>query len=498
MREGRRLRWSFHVVHAGAIAFLIYSSAGAWPLTALLAMAYVAISLVKWKRGATTINEVVILVATYVVIGAPLLFFSWGLSALLAFTGNNDTTAYWRRLFELDRSKPVLVIVSHEFAKFGWGFTPIRAVATGVVAAVGSLMLLVRMRKDGRWGLPLLVFVVGLSVAVMAMRTSVLPFGLRRVAPIWPFGFIILAAGMAAPWLVEVSKRWRAVVRVAWGGFVVVLFGLWLDADVMAMKANGFPVPYRQIGQWLDSHFPKGTPVVTDRFYTAMCEFNQSDPTTNVVMISMAPNELPEIQEKTQFRALARRYFEENPDAAFYCDRHMYQRPEIVPWDWPMKYFKRNQETRDDCVGALALMGQNYHVEYPGVIRWPVVYYNTIDDMAAIKRAEGAVGFVLWGPEWRPVQTQDYRLWRLLLSGDAGLKVYGLGEKEQDMALEFTGVAAGGELRVQVGDQIVAFPANQMSQQRVQVKMQPGMNVLRVRCRGAANARLLIAKAEVK
>jgi hypothetical protein len=257
-------------------------------------------------------------------------------------------------------------------------------------------------------------------------------------------------------------------------------------------------VPYRQIGQWLDGHFPKGTPVVTDRFYTAMCEFNQSDPTTNVVMLSTVMNELPEIQEKTRFRDVTRQYFEENPDAVFYCSGHMYERPEIVPWEWPTHYFKQTKEIKDGMAEALGVVGQSLHMSYPGHQRWPVIYYNTVEDVAALKRGAGSSGFVLWGPDWRPVQTQDYRLWRLLMAGDADLKVYGLGATEEEVALDLMGVAVGGELRVQIGDQGLVFPANQIAQQRVKIKLQPGMNVVKIRSRGTQNARLLIGKAEVK
>jgi len=508
MQAGRRLRWSFHVVHAGAIGFLIYSSASAWPLTAFIALTHIVCSVVKWKRGKVGLGEAVFLAGTYVVIGAPLLFFSWGVPALLSVTGENDATKYWRKIFEVGRSKPIVVVASLEFVKMAWGYTPVRAIVSGFVFVTGVLAFGLRVRRDKRCAIPLVGLVAGVALAAIAMRSSTMSFGLRRVAAVWPFGFIILASGLAAPWLIEMFKRWRTVVRVIWGAMVVVLLGLWISADIMAMKANGFPIPYRQIGQWLDSHFPKGTPVVTDRFYTAMCEFNQSDPTTNVVMLSTVPNELPEIQEKTRFRDVTRQYFEDNPDAVFYFTGHMYERPEVVPWDWPAKYFKRSRELKDPCAEELGNIGQNYHVDYPGVYsmmqrksvdysgtaRWPIIYYNTIEDVVAIKKAEGVAGFVLWGPDWRPVQTQDYRLWRLLLSGDAGLKVYGLGDKEQGLTLELTGVAVGGELRVQVGDQTVVFPANQIAQQRIKVKLQPGMNVLRIRSRGAANARLLIGK----
>jgi hypothetical protein len=497
MKAGTRLGWKFHVVHVCAIALLIYSTASAWLFVGALGLVHIGCSLFKRAKRQVSIGEMWILVASYVVVGVPLLFVSWGVEALMATTGQNDSTAYWRKIYELDRAKSIWMIVSQEFSKFGWGWTPVRAIVTGAVFLSGSLAMIFRMRRDMRWGLPLLGLVTGLAISTVALQTSVLSFSLRRVAPIWPFGFVVLAAGLAMPWLIEIPKRWGMAVRVVWGGLVAILFGLWLNADVLAVKANGFPVPYRQIAQWLDNHFPKGTPVVTDRFYTAMCEFNIGDPATNVVVISTVPNEIPEIQEKTKFRAVTRRYFEENPDAVFYCNRHMYERPEVEPWDWPLKYFKRSQEMRDDQANALIRIGQNYHMGYTPNLQWPVVYYNEVADVVTIKRAEGALGFVLWGGDWRPVQTQDYRLWRLLLSDNAGLQVYSLGGGPQDITLELSAVAVGGELKVKFGDQAIVFPANQIVQQRLQVKVQPGMNVLQVRSRGAQNVKLLIGRLEV-
>jgi hypothetical protein len=498
MKAGRRLGWAFFAVHGTAVVLLLYSSANAWLLTGCFAATLVLLSIIKARRKQVSLMEASAIASTYVVLGLPLLFFSWGVPALVALTQESAQVAYGRRIFAVDRAKPVLDVVLQEFSRLGWGWTTLRGTIGAGIFVVGGGIVALRARRDMKWGFPLVAFCFGLLVAVMAIRTSGLPFGLRRVAAIWPFAFIVLSAGLAWPWLVDIAAYWRAPIRLGWIWVIAVLLGLWVSADLMALQCNGFPIPYRQIGQWMDSHFPKGTPVVTDRFYTAMCEFNQSDPTTNVVVLSTVMNELPEIQEKTRFREVTRQYFEENPDAVFYCSGHMYERPEIVPWEWPTRYFKQSKEIKDGMAEALGVVGQSFHMGYPGRQRWPVIYYNTVEDVAAIKRGAGSSGFVLWGPDWRPVQTQDYRLWRLLMAGDADLKVYGLGATEEEVALELMGVAAGGELRVQIGDQGLVFPANQIAQQRVKIKLQPGMNVVKIRSRGAQNARLLIGKAEVK
>lgn len=492
LKAGRRLRWSFHAVHICAIALLVYSTASAWPITGLMGLMHMTCSFVKFRRRQVPVSEAVVLGLSYVAVGAPLLAVPWGVLRILDSTGETESTAYWRKIFEVMRAIPTHVIVATEFAKFGWGYTPLRGVLTAVVFAAGGMALGLRMRADGKWGIPLLGFATGLAMAVMAIMASTFPFGLRRVAAIWPFGFCILAAGLASAWIVAVPGRWQAAIRAAWGLFAVVLFGLWLNVDFMIMKVNGFPVPYRQISEWLDRHFPKGTPVVTDRFYTAMCEFNNSDPPSNVVVISTVPNEIPEIQERTRFREVTRQYLEENPDAVFYCQGHMYERPEVVPWQWPEEYFRRRQEMKDEVADKLISLGQSYWAWYAWGLRWPVVYYNTLEDMIDINRRAGRVAFATYGPEWRPVQTQDYRLWRLMLSDDATVKVHGTQADTNDVEVDITGVSVGGTSRLKLRQSSLEFPPNQLVRQQVRLALGAGETRIDMKRTGDKTARLLI------
>ncbi len=493
MKAGQSLTWRFHAVHVCAIGLLLYSTASAWMITALMGGAHMALSLVKLRRGQVSLNEAIILAVSYGVIGAPLLFISWGLPEIMKSTGQTESTAYWRKIFEVMRATPMHVVVSTEFAKFGWGFTPFRAALTAIVFAAGSITMCVRMRRDSRWGVPLVWFIIGLVTAVIAIQASTFPFGLRRVAAIWPFGFVILAAGLAAGWMIALPKPWQTVSRAVWSLFVVVLLGLWLRVDAMVLKVNGFMIPYQRIGQWLDSHFPKGTPVVTDRFYTAMCEFNNSDPTTNVVVISTVPNEIPEIQEKTRFRQVTRQYLEENPDAVFYCQGHMYERPEVVPWQWPAEYFRRRQEMRDDVQQDLSLLGQTYWNSYPPSLRWPVIYYNTIEDVIDINRKAGKDAFLTYGPEWRPVQTQDYQLWRLMTSDSATVKVYRIKPELSDLLVDITGVSVGGPSRLKIGQSNLEFPQDRVVRQQLRLSLDSDETSVDIK-RGGKSGHILIQK----
>lgn len=492
MKAGRPLTRRFHVVHAGAIALLLYSTASAWFVTVLMGLTHIALSLLKCRRKQVPTHEAILLMVTYGLIGGPLLFISWGLPEIMKSVGQTESTAYWRKIFEVARATPIREVASTELAKLGWGYTPVRGFLTGAVVAVGSVILMLKARREQRWALPLVWFVVGLTAAVIAIRTSTFPFGLRRVAALWPFWFVILAAGLAAGWLVEVPRPWKTVGRTMWSVFVALLLAMWIRVDSMVLKVNGFVIPYQRIGQWLDSHFQKGTPVITDRFFTAMCEFNNSDPTTNVVVLSTVPNEIPEIQEKTRFRDVTRQYFEENPDAVFYCQGHMYERPEVVPWQWPESYFRKRLEMRDDVQVQLCLEGQSYWGGYPGTVRWPVIYYNTLDDMIAIARQANRLALTTYGPEWRPVQTRDYQLWRLMLADNASLNVQGVGLTATNVVAEIQGAAVGGVARLKIGQSSLEFPPNQIVSRQVLLSLNAGGNLISVRRSGSPGGQFLV------
>jgi hypothetical protein len=287
--------------------------------------------------------------------------------------------------------------------------------------------------------------------------------------------------------------RWFGIIPV------VAAFGVWVHADTLVLKVNGFDVPYRLISDWLDRTFPKGTPVVTDRFFTAMCEFNRSHPTTNVVVISTVPNELPEIQEKNHFRDVTRRYLEENPDAVFYCGNHWYGDPRVKPWEWPTQYFRHRKEFADTCQWRLGSMGQSYWFQHLHLanLRPVVLFYNTLDDVIEIRKQRGDIAFVTFGPDWRPVQTQDYQLWRLMMADRASVTLYNVSSNTCECTATVTGVSAGGRSGLRVASTSVEFAPNQVVHQSVPVTLKLGANVLELRRSGSERGRLLIGRIEV-
>jgi hypothetical protein len=216
-------------------------------------------------------------------------------------------------------------------------------------------------------------------------------------------------------------------------------------------------------------------------------------------MISTVPNELPEIDAKNHFRDVTRRYLEENPDAAFYCGNHHSGRPEVSPWEWPARYFKQHHNFMDPYAWRLAFMGQCYSLQHLHLANAKpvVVSYNTVDDMIEAKKKAGAMAFVTFGPDWRPVQTQDYRLWRLMMADKASITIYNVTSNTCDGTVTVTGVSAGGRSGLQLTSANVEFPPNQIVSQRVALALKPGANLLELRRSGSDRGRLLIGRIEV-
>jgi hypothetical protein len=514
VRDRRGLRWSFYGAHAVATVLLFYASAGAWPFAVLVAAFHITCAIFNRVKRRAGWRDLIVIGVTYLAAGIPLLVVPWGLSAMLGMAGSNEATAYWRKIFEVGRQVPILSQVGYELLKLGWGWTWSRGIFSCLVLVSGVVTAAVLGRRKKEWFVPLVLLLVGIALVAWTLRTSVWEFGLRRISSLWPLCFVVLALGFYGFWLAG-GKLFRVCVRIwsqgdltpvfiralRWCGLIPVAlaFGLWIHADMLVLKVNGFDVPYRQISEWLDRSFPKGTPVVTDRFFTAMCEFNRSHPTTNVVVISTVPNELPEIDAKNHFRDVTRRYLEENPDAVFFFGNHHAGRSEVTPWSWPEKYFKRSREFKDSFSWRLALMGQYYHLGHLNlaISKPSIVFYNTIDDIIEAKKKAGETAFVIFGPDWRPVQTQDYRLWRLMMADKASVTIYNVTTNACEGTATVTGVSAGGRSGLHFASANVEFPPNQIVRQQVSLNLKPGTNLLELRRSGSDRGRLLIGRIEV-
>jgi hypothetical protein len=515
VRERCGLRWSFYGAHAVATILLFYASAGAWPFAVLVAAFHITCAVFNRIKRRAGWRDLIVIGATYLAAGIPLLVAPWGLSAMLGMAGNNEATAYWRKIFEVGRQVPILSQVGYELLKLGWGWTWSRGIFSCLVLVSGVVTATLLGRRKKEWFVPLALLLVGIALVAWTLRTSVWEFALRRIAALWPLCFVVLALGLHGFWLAgeklfRVSARYWSrgdltpvFIRVLSGlGLVPIAlaFGLWIHADMLVLKVTGFDVPYRQIGDWLDRSFPKGTPVLTDRFFTATFEFSRSHPTTNVVMISTVPNELPEIDAKNRFRDVTRQYLEENPDAAFYCGNHHSGRPEVSPWEWPAEYFKQHKTFMDTYAWRLGFMGQCYFLQHLHLANAKpvVVSYNTVDDIIDAKKRAGETAFVVFGPDWRPVQTQDYRLWRLMMADKASVTIYNVTSNTCDGAVTVSGVSAGGRSGLHFADANGEFPPNQIVRHRVALVLKPGANLLEMRRSGGDRGRLLIGRIEVE
>lgn len=144
-------------------------------------------------------------------------------------------------------------------------------------------------------------------------------------------------------------------------------------------------------------------------------------------------------------------------------------------------------------------MGQCYFLQHLHLANAKpvVVSYNTVDDMIEAKREAGATAFVTFGPDWRPVQTQDYRLWRLMTADKASITIYNVTSNTCDGTVTVTGVSAGGRSGLHLASANVEFPPNQIVSQRVALALKPGANLLELRRSGSDRGRLLIGRIEV-
>lgn len=477
--SGERFPIRFYILQATALFFILYSSAGAWPF-ALLIAAYLFIGLlIRWHKTRSFPPDLIILALLYFCFGLPLLIASWGLPALMKLS-QGESREYWTKIFAVGRSVPVLPKLSAEFLRLSWGTAGMRVVFSILVLLSGIVGILTLGRKNRQWWWLGGLFLAHLTIGVVSLKCAVWGLDIRRIAAIWASFFVILAVGLWWLWTLLRHQVLRLIGIAVIGG---VAAGLWLHADILVLKMNGFPIPYQRIVQWLDSTFPPGTPVVTERFYTAGTWFGVH-PATNVCIVSTMPNELPEIQKQTNSREVTRRYFETNPDAVFFQENHLYDRPEPGPWAWPETFFVHREEFIDQAAKTLCLMGQNYRAsdKWSDAAYARKVYFNLPEDILARARTEGRTATALFSKGWKVVQTRDYRLWRMMQS-DALIEVWNLTDAPEEATLVIQGVAAGGAKQMILnGSEKKVFPNGQVIVWTTgPVPLAPGKNLLTLR-----------------
>jgi hypothetical protein len=473
-------RW-FHVVNAAAFFLMTWSSPSSWPYAFFFALFNVALfgwRVIRHRRG---IADLLILLATYCVIGLPLLLAPWGLKQITEFTSAGATRDYWTKVFAAGRGESQWAKVWPVLCAYAWGATPLRQIFSALVLLSGTLFFITGFRKNRAFTCMGLIFAVVLILNIMAVQKSVWIFGITRIVPLVPFYLLFLSAGLLWPFEMLRGKRVAAFALL----LPAAAFALWVEPLVLIPAVIGKTRPYMEIAAWADAALPPGTPILTDRYFTAYNEFRVHAP-ANVQFVSTAPNQIPEQYNGLQFRERARRFFDANPGAAFFEEKHLWSSPETGPWPEIRERFARFHTVTDRAGLRLAQLGLCYRADTVRPVSEDpfsgTIWYNLPEDIIKRARAEGREAVAIFGAGWQTVSTRDYRVWRLL-QNEASMEVWNLTDAPQQVSLVIHGVAAGGakQIVLSAGEKKL-FQNGQMTDWTAgPVLLAPGKNTLTLR-----------------
>ncbi|MCA1809611.1 MAG: hypothetical protein LC725_09210, partial [Lentisphaerae bacterium] len=308
-----------------AVAFLImtWSSPSGWPFAFLYAIFNLAVFTAPALRLRRLTPDLAILLCTYFLIGLPLLLAPWGLQQVHQFTADGDTRAYWTNVFATGRSSSQWVKILPVFNAYAWGTTPIRQIFNTLVLCLGLIHVATIPRHRRTLTILGVIFIAVLIMNILAVEKSVWVFGITRAVPLLPYYLMLLAAGLLYP-ATRPAKLpgWTCTILLCLGGLI-----LWWEPLTLIPQINGFPRPFAAMSAWADGNLPADTPVLTDRYFTAYNEYRVHPP-TQVQFVSAAPNQIPEQYLGMQFRERVMQFFQDNPAAAFYEEKHLWNRPE--------------------------------------------------------------------------------------------------------------------------------------------------------------------------
>ncbi len=444
--KGQAVPRYFHIVNAAAFLIMTWSSPSSWPYAFFFVLFNVALfgwQIIRHRRGAA---DLFILLATYLVVGAPLLLAPWGLDQIRQFTSDGVTRDCWTKVFASGRGVSQWTKIGPVFSAYAWGTTPFRQIFSGLVLCSGMVCYIAGFRKNRTFTVMGIIFITVLILNIMALEKSVWIFGVTRVVPLVPFYLLFLSAGLLYPFE---KLRGRRAAAVAW--LIPALgFGLWVEPDMLIPSRTGVPRPFSEIAAWADKNLPEDTPIVTERFFTAYNEFRVHAP-KKVQFISTVPNQIPEQYNGLEFRKRTLKFFKDNPVSAFYAEKHLWERPETGPWPEVLKLFARHHTVTNRAGMRLSQLGLfdqgDPSVPYSAEPFTCTIYYNLPEDVVARSRTEGRAAVALFSKGWETVSTDDYRVWRLL-QNEAAVEVWNLTEIPQKASLVIHGVAVGGTKQV--------------------------------------------------
>jgi hypothetical protein len=471
----------FYFVNAAAFLIMTWSSPSSWPYAFFFVLFNVVLFGWPCIRRRRVTADLLILLATYLVIGLPLLLAPWGLEQIKEFTSDGATRDYWTKVFSSGRSVSQWTKIAPVFSAYAWGTTPLRQSFSAFVFISGLACYITGFRKNRTFTVMGIIFITVLMLNIMALEKSVWIFGITRVVPLVPFYLLFLSAGLLYPFEKLRGKRGGAIVLL----IPVIAFGLWVEPNMLIPKMTGVPRPYAEIAAWADKNLPEDTPIVTERFFTAYNEFRVHAP-KKVQFISTVPNQIPEQYNGLEFRKRTLQFFKDNPVSGFYEEKHLWERPETGPWPEVRELFSRSHSITNRAGFRLAQLGLFYRGESESLYSvepfTATIYYNLPEDVAARTRMEGRTAVALFSTGWKTVSTRDYRVWRLL-QNEATVEVWNLTEIPQKASLMIHGVAAGGTKQVTLdGSEKKLFQNGQMTVWTPEaVTLVPGKNLLTLR-----------------
>lgn len=448
--QQKKLPFWFHGVNATAFFLMTWSSPSTWPYA--FCFAVYQIGLVGWQsiRYRKNIGHLVVVLLSFLLIGLPILLSDWGLTHILEFTSDGATRDYWTQVFAVGRNESQWAKIWPVLGNFGWGGGWLRQIFLVLVLALG-LKASVSTRRENPAVIALgVLFAIVLVLNILAVQKSVWSFGPMRAMSILPIYLFFLSAGLLSL-VKENGSRCRRLV-----GFTLPVLGLalWAEALFLIPAVTGKSRPYQEMANWVDANLPPGTPIVTERFFTAYNEY-RVHPSTNSYFISVAPNQIPKQYKAFNFRERVSGFFDANPVAGFIEEKHLWNRSEIGPWPEIEKRFARSHSVTNQAGLRLAQLGLCYR--RPATRPVPkdsftcTILYNLPKDLVTRARKEGQEFPAFFSEGWKTVSTRDYRLWRLL-EKEAIITVWNLTDEPQDISLVINGVAAGGVKQVRLNN----------------------------------------------
>lgn len=490
--------------HLCGMFLMVYSQPSGWFAALLLAGTSALFTLLHSLRVPALRNRAMMLIGLSVVLGLPVLFADWGVPQLLK-SSSAEMRSWAQRVFEGGPSLPQMLATSATAFFVGRGV--FNAALTILLFGAG-IWGLIRIARREPWLLVIPgVLAVGMASFLVGREATGAGFYSRYMLAYLPLYLSLLVLGLRSITDRIAARRpgWpadRAIPALAVLLALVNLLPAW-----WCTQLSGKPTPYKLIRDWLDTHLPRGTLVVTDRWLEPWNEMALYQP-TNVTVTFTVPDEPYDQFLANRWRDTVLQFAAKFPDLAYMeIARNYWDRPATGRWDWPRQYFARQTTITNTAALKLREYGLANREDYFAATTNRVlvnIYWNTTEDLLARARNEGQNALMLFGPDWgyaKPwQQTRSFTDYRVLQQR-ATIRVFWLGTEPAQAALRLRAAAVGGNKVVNLGGLTTReFPANQLIPVEVgPLTLQPGENSVELRDVGrvAGNAALFVESVEL-